>query len=332
MGDGQGISVLSGYSDSGLLRLGFAKTEGCQCSLLLADFSVAVETTGATSAIGINLSWAATCANTFQSLEVRGITINPQTDYYGSAYYATQLKITNAWNAKLTNCNFRGKNSCASPDCIPPITFAGANGVELATSGSAAPCGTAESNPTRFIACDFYCLDKCIYISGNLEGTVIDNCTLLGDYGLYASPASTQEHICVSNTHGSNKYRSIFIRKIKRVYVHDCLFFGDNGDSSFIGIDINDDSHFSFVHNNWIRTGNGNGMVFQGTAGHIITNNILVGCATGIWLQDTTAQCIASGNKTFSSDNGGPNGYPGSPGGTVVYDQGSGNQVFNNYT
>jgi hypothetical protein len=323
MGDGQGVSVLSGYSNSGLLRLGFNKTEGSQCSLLLADFSVAVETTGAVAAIGIDLSWGAACSNTFQSLEMRGITINPQSAYYGSGYYAYQVRITNAWNAKLINCTFRGKNDDTT----------GANGVQLATSGNGgAPCYTAESNPTRFIACDFYNFDKCIYISGNLEGTIIDDCTLLGQYGLYASPSSTQEHICISNTHGANSQRSIYIRKIKRVYIHDCLFFGDAGTSSFVGIDISDDSHFSFIHNNWLRTNNGNGVVLQDTAGHLVTNNTFVGCVTGIWLQDHTAQSIASGNKTFATDNTGPNGYPSSPGGTVVYDQGSGNQVFNNYT
>lgn len=315
MGDGQGVSVLSGYSVSGVFRIGFSsKTEGAQCSLLLADFSIAIETVGNSGTSAIELNWAASGSNTFQSLEVRGITINPQSAYYGSGYYPTQLKINNAWNVKVTNCNFRGTNSVTAT-----------NGIELATSGG------SESNPTRIVNCDFYSLYKCIYISGNLEGTIIDNCTLIGEYGLWAEPSSTQEHICVSNTHGSCSQRAVYIRKMKRVYVHDCLFFGDNGTSSFIGIDINDDSHFSFLHNNWIRTNNGNGMVLQGTAGHIITNNTLVGCATGIWLQDTTAQCIASGNKTFANDNGGTGGYPGSPGGTVVYDQGTGNQVFNNY-
>lgn len=315
MGDGQGVSVLSGYSVSGVFRIGFSsKTEGAQCSLLLADFSIAIETVGNSGTSAIELNWAASGSNTFQSLEVRGITINPQSAYYGSGYYPTQLKINNAWNVKVTNCNFRGTNSVTAT-----------NGIELATSGG------SESNPTRIVNCDFYSLYKCIYISGNLEGTIIDNCTLIGEYGLWAEPSSTQEHICVSNTHSSCSQRAVYIRKMKRVYVHDCLFFGDSGTSSYIGIDINDDSHFSFLHNNWIRTNNGNGMVLQGTAGHIITNNTLVGCATGIWLQDQTAQSIASGNKTFANDNGGTGGYPGSPGGTVVYDQGTGNQVFNNY-
>ena len=312
VGDGQGVSVLSAYSASGVFQIGFASaTEGSQNSLLMADFSVAVETTSATAATGFDLSWASSGSNTFQSLEIRGVTFNPQSAYYGTAYYKRFIKLTNVWNAKIHDCLVRGPNTIPSglDSCV---------GIELATNSG------SESNPVHITDCDFYGVTIGVYITGNLESTIMDQCMFLGDYGVYCIPATAQEHLSISNCHASNKFYSVYAEQMFRVYVHDCVFFGDNGGSGYIGIYLTTSTPFAKIHDNYIRGNAGSNGIVTTSASQIVHSNTFIGTATGYWMQSGTNNSIAYGNISFTSD-------AGVLGGTSVLNSGTGNQVFNNY-
>jgi hypothetical protein len=312
VGDGQGVSVISANSASGLFQISFAaKTEGCQNSLLLADFSVAVETTSATAATGFDLSWASSASNTFQSLEIRGITFNPQSNYSGSGYYKRFIKLTNVWNAKIHDCLVRGPNTI-------PTGLDSCVGIELATNSG------SESNPVHITDVDFYQVTIGVYITGNLESTIMDQCLFLGDYGVYCVPTTAQEHLSISNCHASNKYYSVYAEQMFRIYVHDCVFFGDNGGSGYIGIYLTTSTPFAKIHDNYIRGGAGSNGIVTTSASQIVHSNTFIGTATGYWMQSGTNNSIAYGNISFTSD-------AGTPGGTSVLDSGSGNHVFNNY-
>jgi hypothetical protein len=312
IGDGQGVSVLAANSASGLFQINFAsKTEGCQNSLLLADFSIAVETTSATAATGFDLSWASSGSNTFQSLEIRGITFNPQSNYAGSGYYKRFIKLTNVWNAKIHDCLVRGPNTIPSgmDSCV---------GIELATNSG------SESNPVHITDVDFYQVSTGVYITGNLESTIMDQCLFLGDYGVYCAPTTAQEHLSISNCHASNKYYSVYAEQMYRIYVHDCVFFGDNGGSGYIGIYLTTATPFAKIHDNYIRGNTGSNGIVTTSASQIVHSNTFIGTATGYWMQSGTNNSIAYGNISYTSD-------AGTPGGTSVLDSGSGNHVFNNY-
>lgn len=312
IGDGQGVSVLSSYSTDGVFQISFASTaEGAQNSLLMADFSVAVETTSATAATGLDLSWAASVSSTFQCVELRGITFNPNSNYSGGGYFKRYIKINNAWNAKIHECLVRG------PNTIPSSVFDNCVGLEIATSGG------SESNPIHITDCDFYQVTIGVYVTGRIESTCMDQCIFLGDYGVYVSPDISQEHLSVSNSHASNKYYSVYAVNMYRSYVHDCVFFGDNGSSSYIGIYLGADCPFGKLHDNYIRGNSGNGIVTI-SASQIVHSNTFIGLATGYWMQSGTNNSIAYGNISYTSD-------AGTPGGTSVLDNGSGNHVFNNY-
>jgi hypothetical protein len=311
IGDGQGVSVLSSYSTDGVFQISFAATtQGAQNALLLADFSVNVETTGATAATGLDLSWASSVSSTFQCVEIRGITFNPNSDYSGVGYFQRYLKINNAWNAKIHDCLVRGPNSI-------PAGLTACVGLEIATSDG------SESNPIHITDCDFYQVTIGVYVSGRIESACMDQCIFLGDYGVYASPDIAQEHLSVSNCHASNKFYSVYATNMYRAFVHDNVFFGDNGSSSYIGIYLGAGSPFSKLHDNYIRGNGGNGIVTT-SGNQTVHSNTFIGLATGYWMQGGTNNSIAYANNIFTSD-------AGTPGGTSVLDQGSGNNVFNNY-
>jgi hypothetical protein len=290
----------------------------------MADFSVAVETTSATAATGLDLRWAASASSTFQCVELRGITFNPNSNYSGGGYFKRYIKITNAWNALIHNCLVRGPNIIPAITLAPPESFQIDNcvGLEIATSGG------SESNPVLITDCNFYQVNIGVYVTGRIESTCMDQCIFLGDIGVYANPDISQEHLSVSNCHASNKYYNVYAANMYRVMVHDCIFFGDNGTSSFIGIRLNADTPYAKLHDNYIRTNGGNGIVTGGnnvfSARHIVHSNTFIACATGYWMQSGTNDSTAYANMSFVSETG-------VPGGTPVLDQGTGNHVFNNY-
>ena len=319
IGDGQGVSVLSTYSSDGVFQINFSSSvEGAQNSLLMADFSIALETTSATGGTGLDLSWGVSGSNTFQAVELSGITINPNSNASGASYYKRYIKITNAWNAKINNCLVRGANT------IPNSSLDDCVGLEIATSGG------SESNPVHITDCDFYQVTIGVYVTGRIESTILDQCIMLGKRGVYASPDTTQEHLSLSNCHCSNYYYNVYAVNMERVYVHDCVFFGDNGNTDYVGIYLGTNTPYAKIHDNFIRSsdnaghaGNGNGIVTTSSA-NIVHSNTFIGCATGYWMQSGTNNSTAYGNMSFTTDQD-------HPGGTPVLDQGSGNHVFNNY-
>jgi len=160
--------------------------------------------------------------------------------------------------------------------------------------------------------------------SNTWEGVTVSESTfVLVNTGIYWNTTTVEEQLNVTNCHIKALASWINVSNCNRCFITSGNFDKDGG-GSFTGIDINANSDWATITNNFLRCGSGDVAISMDSDNHTIVGNKMEGQSSGIVLNSGSDRSLIALNQLYNS--GGT-----ARAGTCVTDNGANNQVFNNY-
>jgi hypothetical protein len=308
-GDGPGVTKLffSSASNGVEIIASVAQTEGATTSnvVTVEDFSICASQVGTYKAlkiVGININGSSIgCA-------VRRISIE---GYNVTKYWISGIHLVDLPNVVIENIRMVSASNTAG------------DGILLEGNGP-----TVDRSPT---VCDIWAVNVQGFLYGirvigtnTYEGVTVSQSTfVLCGTGIYWNTTTGEEQLNITDCHCKSLNSWVNAVNCERVWITNGNFHKD-GEAAFTGIDINTNCTWATITNSYLRCGSSDVAISMDSDNHTITGNKIEGPSIGIVLNSGSDRSLVALNQLYNS--GGT-----ARAGTCVQDNGSGNQVFNNY-
>jgi hypothetical protein len=311
-GDGPGVTKLffSSASNGVEIIASVAQTEGATTSnvVTVEDFSICSSQDGIYKGLkisGLNVNGSSI------GYEIRRISFE---GYTVTKYWKDAIHLINCPNAVIKSIRTVSRDNSV------------ANGGDAILLDSTAP--DVNRSPT---VCDIsnvnvqgHAYGIRVIGSNTWEGVTVSESTfVLVNTGIYWNTTTVEEQLNVTNCHIKALASWINVSNCNRCFITSGNFDKDGG-GSFTGIDINANSDWATITNNFLRCGSGDVAISMDSDNHTIVGNKMEGQSSGIVLNSGSDRSLIALNQLYNS--GGT-----ARAGTCVTDNGANNQVFNNY-
>lgn len=165
-----------------------------------------------------------------------------------------------------------------------------------------------------------------LHSTGNnaYEGIKLSRCTFsFVKKGIFWDTTSGEEELHFTDSYVLATEALIVVNNCERVFISGCNLTKD-GTGTFVGIDINSNCNWAQIFHNFIRVGSADVAIDMDSGNHTIVGNTMQGPSTGIVLNAACVDSLVMGNQNYNSAGS-------ARGGTCVTDNGTGNQVVNNF-
>jgi hypothetical protein len=311
-GDGPGVTKLffSSASNGVEIIASVAQTEGATTSnvVTVEDFSICSSQEGIYKGLkisGLNVNGSSI------GYEIRRISFE---GYTVTKYWKDAIHLINCPNAVIKSIRTVSRDNSV------------ANGGDAILLDSTAP--EVNRSPT---VCDIsnvnvqgHAYGIRVIGSNTWEGVTVSESTfVLVNTGIYWNTTTVEEQLNVTNCHIKALASWVNVSNCNRCFITSGNFDKD-GSASFTGIDINANSDWATITNNFLRCGSGDVAISMDSDNHTIVGNKMEGQSSGIVLNSGSDRSLVALNQLYNS--GGT-----ARAGTCVTDNGANNQVFNNY-
>ena len=311
-GDGAGVTKLffSAASNGIEIIASVAQTEGATTSnvITVEDFSICASQAGVYK--GLKISGENVNGSSI-GYEIRRISFE---GYTVTKYWKDAIHLINCPNAVIKSVRTVSANNSI------------ANGGDAIFLDSTAP--DVNRSPT---VCDIsnvnvqgHAYGIRVIGSNSWEGVTVSECTfVLVNTGIYWNTTTVEEQLNVTNCHIKAVSSWINVNNCNRCFITSGNF-DKEGSAAFTGIDINANSDWATITNNFLRCGSGDVAVSMDSSNHTIVGNKMEGQSSGIVLNSGSDRSLVALNQLYNS--GGT-----ARAGTCVTDNGANNQVLNNF-
>jgi hypothetical protein len=311
-GDGAGVTKLFFSTASNGIEIiaSVAQTEGATTSnvITVEDFSICASQAGVYK--GLKISGENVNGSSI-GYEIRRISFE---GYTVTKYWKDAIHLINCPNAVIKSVRTVSANNSI------------ANGGDAIFLDSTAP--DVNRSPT---VCDIsnvnvqgHAYGIRVIGSNSWEGVTVSECTfVLVDTGIYWNTTTVEEQLNVTNCHIKAVSSWINVNNCNRCFITSGNF-DKEGSAAFTGIDINANSDWATITNNFLRCGSGDVAISMDSSNHTIVGNKMEGQSSGIVLNSGSDRSLVALNQLYNS--GGT-----ARAGTCVTDNGANNQVLNNF-
>jgi hypothetical protein len=307
-GDGPGVTKLffSSASNGVEIIASVAQTEGATTSnvVTVEDFSICSSQDGIYKGLkisGLNVNGSSI------GYEIRRISFE---GYTVTKYWKDAIHLINCPNAVIKSIRTVSRNNSV------------ANGGDAILLDSTAPI--VDRSPT---VCDIsnvnvqgHAYGIRVIGSNTWEGVTVSESTfVLVNTGIYWNTTTVEEQLNVTNCHMKALASWVNVSNCNRCFITSGNFHKD-GSASFTGIDINANSDWATITNNFLRCGAADVAISMDSDNHTITGNKIEGPSVGIVLNSGSDRSLVVLNQLYNA--GGT-----ARAGTCVQDNGADNIV-----